>query len=137
MSTKSFQVASVAQPIELQWAPSHYDQGKSARAIKCFVEDNRLLHYIEDIDESLIKRDEHGRNVLRLKVWQSARVQLLGSDQLLTVDELRSGDRISLMVKIHDWEYEGRKGTSLTANHVLVVEQGSGERKSTASPIWL
>jgi hypothetical protein len=137
MSTKSFQLASVAQPIELQWAPSHYDQGKSARAIKCFVENDRLLHSIHDIDKSLVKQDEHGRNILRLKVWQSANVQLQGSDELMTVDDLKSGDKITVFVKVHHWEYEGREGSSLTAGHVLVVERGSAERQSTARPIWL
>jgi hypothetical protein len=138
MSTKSFQVASVAHPIELQWAPSHYDQGKSARAIKCFVENDRLIHSIQDIDESLIKQDEHGRNILRLKVWQSARVQLHGSDDLLTVGDLQRGDEISLIVKIHNWSFEGKQGTSLTASHVLIVEQGSVERQYDETPVnWL
>jgi hypothetical protein len=135
MSTKLFQIASIAQPMEIQWAPSHYDNGKLARAIKCFVDDETLVEELKAIDDTLLKDDDYGRHVLRLKVWQSARVQVHDSDQLLTVDELRNGDRITVMAKPYKWQYEGREGTSLTAGHVLVVQRGSGERKS-AAPTW-
>ena len=69
MSTTKLQVGTLAEPMEIQWAPSHFDNGKSSRAIKCFLDDEKLVEELEDIDESLIK-DDNGRNVLRLKVWQ-------------------------------------------------------------------
>ena len=135
MSVKLFQIASVAQPMEIQWAPSHFDNGKLARAIKCFVDDETLVEELKAIDDTLLKDDDSGRHVLRLKVWQSARVRLHDSGELIKVDELRNGDQITVIAKPYKWQFEGRTGTSLTAGHVLVVERGLGERKSVA-PNW-
>jgi hypothetical protein len=136
MSLNTFQIGSIAHPLEIQWPPSHYDAGKKSRAIKCLVDDEKLVEEIKAIDATLISEDDNGHHVLRLKLWQTAMVQLHGSDQLLTVDDLRYGDKITVMAKPYKWTFEGRRGTSLTANHVLVVERGSADRKSVA-PTWL
>jgi hypothetical protein len=136
MSTKSFQVASVAHPIELLWPPSHYDQGEATRGIKCFVDNPKLVESLEEVDEGLIKRDEHGRCILRLKVWQSASVVLQGSDQFLSVDDLKRGDQITVFAKAHHWSFEGKQGASLTVSHILIVERDS--RQCPDTPVqWL
>ena len=127
MSTTQFQIGTRAQPITVKWPTSHYDEGKPTRALKCFVDDEKLIEELKDIDGSLVNDD----NILRLKLWQTADVQLQSSGELLTVDQLRQGDRIAVIAKPYKWKFEGRQGTSLTASHVIVVERASSERQST------
>jgi hypothetical protein len=127
----TFQIGSIDQPLTIQWPPSHFDKGQSSRGIKCFVNYEKPIKDIAHIDETLIKDD-----ILRLKLWQSAKVQLHNSNELLTVDDLQQGDLIAVMAKPYKWEFQGRQGTSLTASHVLIVERGSVERQSN-TPNWL
>ena len=89
---------------------------------------------LKNLDETLLNESEMGRSCLRLKIWQDAKVQLHGSDKLLTIDELHRGDKIAVMVEIYKWSFEGRKGTSLTISHVLVIEQAE---HVSDTPDWM
>jgi hypothetical protein len=68
MSTTPFQLACIAEPLELKWGPSHYDKGQKARAIQVHLDYADQKTEIDAIDDSLVKFDDSGRAVLRLKV---------------------------------------------------------------------
>ena len=119
----SFQVGTLANPLQILWAPSHYDKGKKSRAIKVFVDDEKAAQDLQALDESLVTQGDDGRFVLRLKVWQNAKVTMRDGNKKMKVDDLRRGDKILVMAKRYDWVYEGREGVSLSSGNVLVVEQ--------------
>lgn len=126
MSLNSFQIGTIAQPLEVLFGPSHYDKDSKIRAIKCFCDDEKLLEELRDIDPTLIKTDDiTGRQVLRLKVWQSSKVHLPDSDETLTVDAIRRGNKLVGKVKLHHWQFEGQDGVSLTCDAILLLERNS------------
>jgi hypothetical protein len=124
MSTKTFQVGSLAQPLEVQWGPSHWDKGQTARSIKVFLDYSDQKTEIDALDDTLLKFDTpDARAVLRLKVWQNAKVSELDGDRKFKVDDLKRGDQIVVGAKPYHWEYEGREGVSLNVSDILIVKR--------------
>jgi hypothetical protein len=112
MSTKTFQVGTLAQPLEVLFGPSHFDEGKKARMIKVFVDDEKTVLELRDIDSELVTDDHTGRQTLRLKMWRNAKITDNKTKKLIKVDDLHRGDRIVVMVKSYRWEYDGREGVA-------------------------
>jgi hypothetical protein len=134
MSTKTFQVGTLAQPLEVLFGPAHFDEGQKARMIKVFVDDEKTVQELRDIDPELVTDDQNtGRQSLRLKMWQNAKIKDNKTKKLIKVDDLHRGDRIVVMVKSYNWEYEGREGVSLTSGEALLLERGSKNTASTTN----
>jgi hypothetical protein len=134
MSTTTFQIGCMAEPLEVQWGPSHWDKGEKARSIKVFLDDEHLKTKIDQLDHTLCKFDDNGRTVLRIKIWQSARVAEHSTGKKLKVDDIHRGDRIIVIVKPYHWNYEGSRGVSLTCSDVLVMSRASSDISQT--PKW-
>jgi hypothetical protein len=129
MSVNSFQIGSKAQPLEILFGPSHYDKGQKARSIKVYLDDQKQVQQFKDMDETLVREDGNSRTVLRLKIWQNAKVShIYETDKMLKVDELHPGDRLVAMIKPYSWQYEGRNGVSLTCNHLMVISRGASSQ---------
>ena len=122
MSVEKFQIGTLAIPLEILWATSEMDAGNSARGIKVYVNNKYELGPLVDLDESLISI-ERDRGILRLKLWQNAKVTLHGSDTKLKIDDLKSGDKIAVIAKPYQWQFEGREGVTLSCGEVLLIEQ--------------
>jgi hypothetical protein len=75
MSTKSFQIASIAKPLEILFGPSQIDEGQKARSIKCYIDDVNQIESLMELDDSLISLDG-SRRVVRLKLWQDAEINI-------------------------------------------------------------
>jgi hypothetical protein len=133
MSTKTFQVGTLAQPLEVLFGPAHFDEGKKARMIKVFVDDEKTVLELRDIDSELVTDDHTGRQSLRLRMWQNAKITDNKTKKLIKVDDLHRGDRIVVMVKSYRWEYDGREGVSLTSGEALLLERGSKNTASTTN----
>ena len=133
MSTFQLGSFSPLQPLEVQFGPSEYDVDSSSRAIKVYLDDINDQQHIGELDEKLICRDT-GRPVIRLKIWKGARVEDHQTKQLLKVQDIKRGDSILAIVRPYNWTFEGRTGTSLTCDNVLVVSRGE---TSIAAPIWI
>jgi hypothetical protein len=74
MSTTTFQIGCIAEPLQVKWGPSHYDKGQKARAIQVNIDYADQKADIDELDDTLVKFNRGGRAVLRLKVWQNAKV---------------------------------------------------------------
>jgi hypothetical protein len=135
MSTTTFQIGCIAKPLEVQWGPSHWDKGQTSRSIKVFLDYSDQKTEIDALDETLVKFDTpDGRAVLRLKVWQNAKVSEHDGDKKLKVDDLKRGDQIVVVAKPYHWEYEGREGVSLNVSDILMVKRVPSY--SSQAPRW-
>ena len=134
MSTTTSQVGCIAEPLEVQWGPSHWDKGQTARSIKVFLDYSDQKTEIDALDETLVKFDTpDGRAVLRLKVWQNAKVSQHDSDKKFKVDDLQRGDQIVVVAKPYHWQHEGTEGVSLNVSDILIVKRVV---TSCAGPTW-
>jgi hypothetical protein len=124
MSTTPFQIGCIAEPLTVQWGASHWDKGQNSRSIKVFLDYSDQKIEIDDLDDTLVKFDPpDGRAVLRLKVWQNAKVSQHDSDKKFKVDDLQRGDQIVVVAKPYHWQYEGREGVSLNVSDILIVKR--------------
>ena len=122
MSTTPFQLACIAEPLEVKWAPSHYDKGQKARAIQVHLDYADQKTEIDAIDDTIVKFDDSGGALLRLKVWQNAKVSEHDVDKKFKVDDLQRGDQIVVVAKPYHWQHEGTEGVSLTISDILIVK---------------
>ena len=135
MYTTPFQLGCIAEPLEVKWAPSHYDKGQKARAIQVHLDYADQKTEIDAIDDTIVKFDDSGGALLRLKVWQNAKVSGLDGDKKFEVDDLKRGDQIVVEAKPYHWEYEGREGVSLNVSDILIVKRvPSG---ASVGPKWM
>ena len=123
MSTTPFQLGCIAEPLQVKWGVSHYDEGQKARAIQVNIDYADQKTDIDAIDDSLVKFDSGGRAVARLKIWQNAKVTEHGSDKKFKVDDLQRGDQIVVIAKPYYWVFEGREGVSLNVSDILIVKR--------------
>jgi hypothetical protein len=124
MSTTPFQIGCIAEPLEVQWGVSHWDEGQKSRSIKVFLDYPDQKVDIDDLDDTLVKFDPpDGRAALRLKVWQNAKVGQRDSDKKFTVDDLQRGDQIIVVAKPYHWQHEGTEGVSLNVSDILIVKR--------------
>jgi hypothetical protein len=119
--------------LELKWGPSHYDEGRKARAIQVHLDYADQKTEIDAIDDSLVKFDSGGRAVVRLKIWQNAKVTEHGSHNKFTVDDLQRGDQIVVIAKPYYWVFEGKEGVSLNVSDILIVKR----MPSCVGPKWM
>jgi hypothetical protein len=134
MSVSTFQIGSKAQPLEILFGPSHYDKGQKARSIKVYLDDKKQVQEFKDMDDTLVHEDVNSRAVLRLKIWQNAKVSHISeTNKILKVDELHRGDKIVVKAKPYYWSYEGIQGVSLTCSHLIVTKRGD----DSVSQKWL
>ena len=71
------------------------------------------------------KPEKDGEGVVRIKAKSNNPVTCWHKGKQLDAREIKRGDTVSIQASLADWEYKGRKGTSLWLNAVNLLEHGA------------
>lgn len=142
MAASTMQIGTTAKPLEVRWGVSDIDQSSASRAFKVYIDNPERSEQLRDMDDTLITSYEDSmvpRDVLRLKIWQNAKVTALyDPEEKLSVEDIERGDRICVKTTPYEWEYTDpedgstRSGVTLNVTHVLIV----GKRAKVPDVQW-